>query len=353
MIRPVRGSTSVSSVSASPIPITMPPRSWLAASLRVDHPADVEHPDPARHPHLAGVRVHPDLAELGAGGRLHPAPPVAQDLGHEPGLPGQRAEPVSAPVRTVSSARPARRRIAPSSAPPAGPYSRPRAADRRPPRAVQRRVGRLARQPVQGDAQLLDRTQQAGGDARGLRGPAGHRPGRQVGVAVLHAHRVHRHAERVARRSGPAAVAVPMPISWNAQRTRTRAVGVEPQRHVGRHLHRRVERRGHSPADQPRAVPHRAGLPVAVGPAEPLGPAAQRLAPGRGGRTAVADRSGRARARCAAAARPGRCPARAASSSMLDSSANVPMDSPGARMKVFGSRSSGTVLGSIVMFSAA
>ena len=89
----------------------------------------------------------------------------------------------------------------------------------------------------------------------------------------------------------------------------------------------------HSPS---RRAPRRG---VALGPAEALRP--RRRRPRRGGARRTARRDvGSARARCAAAARSGRCPCSCASSSIALSSANVPTDSPGARMKVLATMSS-------------
>ncbi len=123
----------------------MPPRSWLAASFALTTRADVEHPDPARHPHLAGVGVDAHLAELRARRRLRPAPPVQQQLAHEPDLSGHRAQPgVGARPARVELGAPGpaqdRRR---SSPPPAGPYSPPSRS-----RIAERRRARAAASPV-------------------------------------------------------------------------------------------------------------------------------------------------------------------------------------------------------------
>ena len=50
MIRPVRGSISVSSVSARPEPMTMPPLQLAGDGLGVEHAPHVERPDPPRPP---------------------------------------------------------------------------------------------------------------------------------------------------------------------------------------------------------------------------------------------------------------------------------------------------------------
>ena len=67
----------VSSISAIPRPMVMPPMNWERASRRVDDPAGGEHPEQPRHPHLAGARVDAHLGELGAervpGERRRPA----------------------------------------------------------------------------------------------------------------------------------------------------------------------------------------------------------------------------------------------------------------------------------------
>src|SRR5262249_10902560 len=49
----------------------------------VDHRADVEHADPARHPHLAGVGIHPDFAELRTGCCSGSPPEIARSSSEE------------------------------------------------------------------------------------------------------------------------------------------------------------------------------------------------------------------------------------------------------------------------------
>ncbi len=61
MIRPVRGSNSVSSLSASPRPMMMPPRNWLAAVLGLRMRPQSNDPRKRAHPHLAGHGVDADL----------------------------------------------------------------------------------------------------------------------------------------------------------------------------------------------------------------------------------------------------------------------------------------------------
>ena len=56
---PWRLSTKVSSSRAMPRPMVMPPISWDRARVSVDDPADREHAEQPRHPHLPGRRRPP------------------------------------------------------------------------------------------------------------------------------------------------------------------------------------------------------------------------------------------------------------------------------------------------------
>ena len=138
------------------------------------------------------------------------------------------------------------------------------------------------------------------------------------------------------------AVAVPMPISCAAISTVAwPSAGQRDPRRAAGHAVIRIGRGGAAHADQPLALAACAGRRIALAPAEPLGAGAIGLddvARGEG----QCPRSDPSRARCGCAARSGPCRAASASSSIAHSSAKVPTDSPGARMKVLASMSSST-----------
>src|SRR6202163_3346573 len=64
MILPRRSSNRVSSVSAIPIPMTMPPRSWLTPVVGFTILPQIEGAEPPRHPHFAGFLMDSNFAKL-------------------------------------------------------------------------------------------------------------------------------------------------------------------------------------------------------------------------------------------------------------------------------------------------
>ena len=206
----------------------MPPFSWLASGLGVEHAAHVEGADPARHPDLAGVTVDMHLAEVGAGRRPNPASLVSQRPGEEAHLPGH------------------------------GPHTRVRAdrdLDVVVPGACQGGGEGLtvpAAPAAHSAADLGRRVRDAPCDTGRLRRTARSGRDRQVGVAVLDAHGVVRDAElvrddlRLHRGGAHAHLVEPAPQESGAVR-------VEPQGEVGDEDPGGVVRQGHSVPDQRRA----------------------------------------------------------------------------------------------------
>ena len=111
-IRPVRGSTSVSSVSAVPIPITIPPRSWLVAVFALitvpTSNTDTQR-DTRTSPVSSSTSTSQKCAPVAARTqrlRSFTMPPMNRTM------PAARPSRVSEPTRASSAGRAARVRIA-------------------------------------------------------------------------------------------------------------------------------------------------------------------------------------------------------------------------------------------------
>src|SRR5690606_1508933 len=176
-IRPLPGSTSVSSVSAAPIPITIPPRSWLVAVFGlITRPTSntatqrVTRTSPVSSSTATSQKWAPGAARTWR--RWSSTTPARSRT-----LFAARPTALLAPTLERRAARPGEGLRVGLARAVRG--EEPAVAGRQlvEPAPAQRRAGRALGQRERGPLQLFAGPQHARGDRGGLPGAAGHRPG--------------------------------------------------------------------------------------------------------------------------------------------------------------------------------